>query len=210
MLEGHKQNLVSTTTKGKEQWAPQETEPDLPVTVWGSLQKHVSAVVCSEDRGSGRYNPGRHGVWHKSAWRRSPLAPLQRCWADDPHTGEQLYQRNSHTVVKFLGPTTDFLTWGDPAKGLRIPRELDFEGQRDLIRELPQDWENRDSWRAQTKPCEHQDTGEGNSDSTRDWVRLGCECFGVSCRDWCKFLGVGHHYHHYLYHSLAWGQITGR
>ena len=28
--------------------------------------------------------------------------------------------------------------------------------------------------------------------------------------DWCKFLGVGHHYHYYLYHSLDWGQITGR
>ena len=29
---------------------------------------------------------------------------------------------------------------GDPAKGLGIPRELDFEGQQDLITELSQDW----------------------------------------------------------------------
>ena len=31
---------------------------------------------------------------------------------------------------------------GDPAKGLKIPRESDFGDQWDLITELPQDWEN--------------------------------------------------------------------
>ena len=31
----------------------------------------------------------------------------------------------------------------DLAKGLRTPREFDFEGQWDLITELPQDWGNR-------------------------------------------------------------------
>ena len=29
----------------------------------------------------------------------------------DSQTGEQLYQRSSHTVVEVLGPTTDFTTW---------------------------------------------------------------------------------------------------
>ena len=33
--------------------------------------------------------------------------------------------------------------------------------------ELTQDWEI-DSWRAQTKPCVHQDPGERSSDPTRD------------------------------------------
>ena len=42
-------------------------------------------------------------------------------------------------VTKVLGPTTDFPTW-DLAKGLRTPREFDFEGQWALITELPQDW----------------------------------------------------------------------
>ena len=32
---------------------------------------------------------------------------------------------------------------GDPAKGLRTPREFDFEDQWDLIIELPQNWGNR-------------------------------------------------------------------
>jgi len=43
--------------------------------------------------------------------------------------------------MKVLGPTTDFPTWGS-TKGLRTPREFDFEGQWDLITELPQDWRN--------------------------------------------------------------------
>ena len=29
-----------------------------------------------------------------------------------------------------------------------------------------------DSWRAQTKPCVHQDPGERSSDPTRDWPSL--------------------------------------
>ena len=46
-----------------------KTEPDLP---W----RHVWAVFCFEDRGSGCSRPGRHGIWHMSSWRRSPLASL--------------------------------------------------------------------------------------------------------------------------------------
>ena len=37
-----------------------------------------------------------------------------------------------------------------------------------------------DSWRAQTKPCAHQDSGKWSSDPIRDWVRHTCECLGVS------------------------------
>ena len=39
-----------------------------------------------------------------------------------------------------------------------------------------------DSWRAQTKPCVHQDPGERSSDPTRHWARLAYECPGVSSR----------------------------
>ena len=44
-------------------------------------------------------------------------------------------------VVKVLGPETAFPIWESLAKGLGILRESDFEGQWDLITELPQDWE---------------------------------------------------------------------
>ena len=44
--------------------------------------------------------------------------------------------------MKVLGPATDFLTWRS-GKGTENHREFDFEGQRDLITELTQDWGNR-------------------------------------------------------------------
>ena len=45
----------------------------------------------------------------------------------------------SPSVEKVLGPNQTFKP-GDPTKGLRMSRESDFEGQWDLITELPQDW----------------------------------------------------------------------
>ena len=38
----------------------------------------------------------------------------------------------------------------------------------------------KDSFRAQTKPCVHQDPGERSHDPTRDWPRIACECPRVS------------------------------
>ena len=70
------------------------------------------------------------------------------------YTKEQLYQRSSCIVVKVLGPQ-QISQPGYPAKKLRTPWEFDFEGQWDLITELPQNWGNRKSWRTQIKPCEH-------------------------------------------------------
>ena len=55
----------------------------------------------------------------------------------NPETAEQLYQTSSCTVAKILGPTMNFLTCGS-SKGTGNPQESDFEGQQDLIRELPQ------------------------------------------------------------------------
>lgn len=48
--------------------------------------------------------------------------PLQNSQVSDPSTGEQLYNKSSHTVAKFLGSTTDLPNWGS-AKGLGIPRD---------------------------------------------------------------------------------------
>ena len=86
------------------------------------------------------------------------------------------------------------------------------------------------SWRAQTKPCAHHKPGERSSDPTRDQPRLAHECPGVSGRGmgWrrppaglgalratvhalhCGPFEWGRHYLHYLHHSLASGQTTGR
>ena len=39
--------------------------------------------------------------------------------------------------------TEETSQFGDPAKGLGIPRESDYEGQQDLITEFSQDWGNK-------------------------------------------------------------------
>ena len=85
--------------------------------------------------------------------------------------------------------------------------------------------EETDSWRAQTKPCVHQDPGERSGDPTRDWARLAWEClwrrhgsavaccrvgvteYGTVCM---RLFEVEHHYLHYLHHSLASVQTTER
>ena len=48
----------------------------------------------------------------------------------------------SPSVAKVLGPNQTFKP-GDPTQGLRMSRESDFEGQWDLMTELPQDWEKQ-------------------------------------------------------------------
>ena len=59
-----------------------------------------------------------------------------------------MFKIKPHACQRHLeGSTTDFLTWVSN-KGMGIPRECNFEGHWDLITEFPQDWENRDSWRA--------------------------------------------------------------
>ena len=70
-LGGHKQNLVHTRTQEKGEVTPQETEPDLPVSVQASP---VEAWVES-----GLLLGHRHWMqksWHKPFWRRSLLLPL--------------------------------------------------------------------------------------------------------------------------------------
>ena len=86
--------------------------------------------------------------------------------------------------------------------------------------EVTQDWEI-DSWRAQQNLV-HQDPGERSSDPTGDCPGLACGCPGVSGGGvgwWWPAAGLGaltvsvhasfeggHHYLHYLHHSLAPGK----
>ena len=93
-------------------------------------------MACYGDRGSSCSRSGSHSIW-----RRLLLAPPLSCQEDDPKTAKQLYQRNSLTAKKVLGPTTDFPTWGS-SKAIGIPSKFDFGGQWDLITELIQDWGN--------------------------------------------------------------------
>ena len=84
------------------------------------------------------------------------------CWIGDPQTGEPEYQQSFCTVLKVLGPTPGFPAWGS-GKGTMITRKSNYAGQWDLIAET-QNWgkQKLQCWRAQTKPCVHQDSGERN------------------------------------------------
>ena len=95
------------------------------------------------------------------------ISPTTEPQGGQSQIGEQLYQRSSGTTAKVLGPTTDLPTWRSN-KGTENPSEFDFEGERDFITKCPQDWGNRDSWRAQTKYCVQWGQGERSSDHIRD------------------------------------------
>ena len=69
---------------------PQETEPDLPLSVWVSPTEEQVSSGLPWGWGSGCCRPGRCAPWHRSSWRRWPLTPPKSHRADDPQTGEQL------------------------------------------------------------------------------------------------------------------------
>ena len=52
---------------------------------------HGSAVACCRGTGSGCNRPGSHSMWHNPSWRRLPLTPPEKHWADNTQTAEQLY-----------------------------------------------------------------------------------------------------------------------
>ena len=119
------------------------------------------------------------------------------------------------TVMKFLGCTTDFPTWGS-GKEAEIPpgiwfwRSVAFDYRTST-------WLGKQTLGGHKQTCTHQKPGEGSSDPRKDWVRLACECPGVPGRS----VGRGTDYNsagitpfegglHYPYLSLVSGQTTGR
>ena len=107
-----------------------------------------------------------------------------------------------------------------------MPREFDFGSQWDLITELTQDWGNRLLGHKQNFVCTRiQKKGAVTSQETdpvlpvsvqesaaEGWVGSGLRQ-GWGHRVWqCvhRTFEGGHHHLHYLHHSLASGQRTGR
>ena len=113
------------------------------------LQRHRSVLACCRHRGSGYSRPERHSMGHKFSWSRLPLAPLKSCWADNPQSGEQLYQRSSHIFAKVLGPTTDFPTWGS-SRDWEPPGNLTLKGSGIWLQNFHRTGET-DSWKVQTR-----------------------------------------------------------
>ena len=87
-------------------------------------------------------------------------------------------------MKKVLGLKTDFPTWGsgkgpENSQGLWLWKSVGFDYRTYKTGETH-------SWRVQTKPCVHQDSGERSSDPTRDSPRVVCEGPGVSGWGWIR------------------------
>ena len=118
------------------------------------------------------------------------------------------------------------LQLGDLAKGLRTPREFDFAGQWDLIRELPQKWGNRHFEGTNKTLCALGPRRKGQwphkrVSQTCPWVsrslgwRHGWRWPAARLGRWVQQWGTGpfeggHHYLHYFHHSLVSGQTRGK
>ena len=188
------------------------------------LQMHGSAVACCGESNSGCSRLGRCSIWHEFSWRRLLLALPKSCLAD-PQTGEQLYQRSSHTVAKVLGPTTDFPTWW-PGKRTENPQRIwlwkpvgfNYRTSTGLGKQTLGGYKkNLVCSRSQEKgavpwqetepdfPVSVQESlGEAWVDSQGHWIQQSWEPWHAARSP----SEGGHHYHHYPYHSLASGQTT--
>ena len=93
-----------------------------PVEAWVN-----SGLPWGRDEGSGCSRPGKHAVWPKSSWRRSPLGPPLSHWADNPQTGELLYQRSSCTVTEVLGPNLGSSKRTENPQGIWLWRPVGFD-----------------------------------------------------------------------------------
>ena len=88
------------------------------------------------------------------------------------------HKRNSHTVAKVLGPTTDFPTW-ESGKGtenlqgiwLWRPVGFDYRASTGL---------GKQTLGGHKKTLCPPETRRKQHDPAKDWARLACECPGVS------------------------------
>ena len=114
---------MCTRIEGKEQWSPWETEPDLPLQVWGSpvcLSQQCSAM------GTGALAAAVLGG------AACGIIPLQvgHHWPHHRATGQMTHkEENNYTkevlalLQKVLSLTTDFPTWGS-GKGTEYPQGI--------------------------------------------------------------------------------------
>ena len=207
MLGGFKQNVVHTRTQG-----PHKRLSQTSLWVFGHLlRKHGSAVACCRGGGSGCSRPERRvsptiepPSWQPMNWRTIIPKMFSHC-------------------CESAGAHDRFLNLGIRQRDLEPPGKLTLKASGIWLLNFHRTGQT-DSWRAQTKPCVHQDPGKRISDSTRDWAILGLwvsrslrqrhestvACCGVRGSEY-NSLGISPFEGglHYPYHSLASGQTIG-
>ena len=89
---------------------PQGTDPGLPV----SVQESLAEAWVGGDLLQGQ------GFWLKQTWEMQHVRTTTEAQSRQPANWRTIIPKNSSTVVKVLGTTTDFPTWGS-GKGTENP-----------------------------------------------------------------------------------------
>ena len=95
------------------------------------------------------------------------------------HTLQNNYTKEILTLLRSSRTHRRFPNLGIWERDWESPGNLTSEASGIRLQNFHRTGET-DSWRAQTKPCLHQDPGEKRSVPRRDWAGLACECPGVS------------------------------
>ena len=95
------------------------------------------------------------------------------------HKQENNYTKEVLHCCESSSAHNKFSNLGIQKRGWEPPRNLTLRASGFWLQNFHRTGEIH-SWRAQTKPCVHQDPGKMSSGPTRDWVRLACEYSGVS------------------------------
>ena len=157
----------------------------------GGVEGHESTKISTNvwtvtDRRKLESTKNRYPTSNTKKKKKKPQGDSRRCaimiWSN-PIPAEWITQKlEENSTIEVLpllwrlwAPHLASQTW-DPAKGMRMPRKSDFEGQGDFIIGLPQNWGKQrfQSWRAQTKSFMYQDPGGKSSDPTGHWTRTTC------------------------------------
>ena len=87
--------------------------------------------------------PWEQELWLQQTWEVSGVSPTTEPPSRQPTSRRTVNTNEVFALLRKFWDPHQISQPGDLAKGLRTPREFDFEGQWDLIAELPQDWEYR-------------------------------------------------------------------
>ena len=142
---------------------PQETESQLPLSVWVSPEE---AQIRSG-------LPQGQGLWLQQAWEAQHMSPTIEPPSRQPTNWRTIILKtfsHCHESSRTHNRFSNLRIW---QRDWEIPGNLTLKASGVWLQSFHRTGET-DSWRAQTKPCAHQDPGERSSVPKRDWARLVC------------------------------------
>ena len=83
--------------------------------------------------------------------------------------------------MKVLNPTVRLPSLGTRQRDWGSPGNLTLMASRIWLQDFHWEKQGPQSWRAQTKPCMHQDSEERSRNPTGGWTKTTCTCWRVSC-----------------------------